>query len=163
MHAWHHTCLVPAQVIYRSEDKSRVLFYPVAYLLSQSSNMPKTKSKRRPMTTVRRSPRSSTAAGSRPMPPQLPTLDEPHQVPAGESLTNLLTLIRSQVRTEPQEQQVAGPSSLPTNASPTITPGSVPPTAATYLEPSQHPSNVTILYFSMCMSVHTYKVAIRQR
>ena len=74
--------------------------------------MPKTKSKRRQTTTVRRSTRSSTvassaAAGSTPRPPprQASNTTNVQPAPAAESLTDLLELIRTQVRAELQAQQ----------------------------------------------------------
>ena len=122
--------------------------------------MPKSKSKGRSTTTarrsagsstatVRRSARSSTAASttaagstsSQQLPPSPSTPTDPQQVPARGSLTELLELIRTQVRAELQAQQLVGQSTNATTAdataTPTTAPGCAPLTAATNPEPSQ--------------------------
>ena len=139
-------------------------------------SMPKSKPKRRSTTTarraagsstatVRRSARSSTAAStaaagstsSQQLPPSPSTPADPQQVPTGGSLTELLELIRTQVRAELQAQQLVGQSTNATTtdatATPTTAPGCAPRTAATNPEPSQLQG-----IYAIFISIPTYYV-----
>ena len=137
-------------------------------------SMPKPKSTRRSGTTarraarsstvtVRRSARSSTAAStaaagstsSQQLPSSSSTPADPQHSSAGESLSELLELIRTQVRAELQAQQLVGQSTDATTTDAAVTPnpspGGAPLTAATNPEPGQQQG-----IYAIFTCVHTY-------